>query len=91
MDISKPLTDIPRLECFRDRDPITKSWDEQHHRPVDYWKKMKDEEVGNVLKEQSAQHAQQFPFGKTRREAENLGWQASGVGEGDWQTKLRSI
>jgi len=86
MDISKPLPDIPRLECFRQNDPVTKAWDKQHQRPTDYWKDMKDEDVANQLKEKSMQHAQHFPFGKTRQEAEILGWQPSGLGEGDWQS-----
>ncbi len=91
MDIAKPLPDTAQFECFRHRDPVTKAWDERHHRPAVYWKNFKDEKAANKLKEKSAQHAQHFPFGKTRRDAEILGWQASGVGEGDWQTKPRAV
>jgi len=91
MDISKPLPDTAQMECFRHKDPVTQAWDQQHHRPADYWKNFKTEQNARKLKEQSKPHAQRFPFGKTQQEAIILGWQPSGVGEGDWQTQPRPV
>ncbi|MFV1985256.1 MAG: hypothetical protein ACC657_17035 [Thiohalomonadales bacterium] len=88
MDISKPLPDVPKFEAFRHKDPVTKAWDETNQRPKDYWKSIYTGKA-EKMKEKSVQHAQHFPFGKTREQAISLGWQPSGIGEG-WQPKLTS-
>jgi len=89
MDIARPLPDVPKFEAFRHKDPVTKAWDETHQRPKEYWKSIYSGKA-EKMKEQSVQHAQHFPFGKTREEAIILGWQPSGVGEG-WQPKPKAV
>jgi hypothetical protein len=84
MDISQPLPDIPKMEPFRDRDPVTAEWDKQHHRPKDYWKNL-DMDKARDMQRRSRAAATAFPWGATREEAMASGWQPSGVGEGDWQ------
>ena len=83
MDISQPLPDIPKIEPFRDRDPVTAQWDQQHHRPKDYWKNIPMDKA-KAMRRQSRQAAESFPWGLTREQALAAGWQPSGVGEGDW-------
>jgi hypothetical protein len=84
MDISQPLPDIPKMEPFRDRDPVTAQWDIQHHRPKDYWKHLPMDKA-ETMRRQSRQAAESFPWGQTRDQALAQGWQPSGVGEGDWR------
>ncbi|MDN3555371.1 hypothetical protein [Halomonas maura] len=38
MDVSQPLPDVPRLEPFRDRDPVTAEHDRQTGRDPRYWR-----------------------------------------------------
>jgi hypothetical protein len=90
MDISQPLQDTPDLEFYRDHDPVTKAWDEKHHRPKNYWKDMPREKADKI-KELSALHAKQYPFGTSLQDAIILGWKPSDVGEGDWLTKPGSV
>jgi len=84
MDISKPLPDTATMEIVRLKDPTTKVWDEQNNRPKDYWKNLSEDDASKMV-DLSEKHAQHFPFGQTREQAMILGWQASGIGEGDWQ------
>lgn len=84
MDISRPLPDIPKMEPFRERDPVTAQWDQQHHRPKDYWKNTPMDKA-EAMRRKSRQAAESFPWGLTREQALEAGWQPSGVGQGDWQ------
>ncbi|MGD8570601.1 MAG: hypothetical protein PVJ39_21110 [Gammaproteobacteria bacterium] len=84
MDISQPLPDIPKLEPYRDRDPVTADWDKQHHRPKDYWKNL-DMDKARAMQRKSRQAAEVYPWGLSRDEAMAAGWRPSGVGEGDWR------
>ena len=84
MDISQPLPDVPKMEPFRERDPVTAAWDQQHNRPKDYWKNMPMDKA-EAMKAKSRQAAETFPWGLTRKQALAKGWQPSGVGEGDWR------
>ena len=86
MDISQPLPDVPQMEPFRDRDPVTAAWDREQQRPKDYWKNLPLEHA-KKLKAKSRAAAERYPWGLTREQALNSGWRASGVGEGDWQTQ----
>jgi hypothetical protein len=83
MDISKPIPDIPQMEPFRDKDPVSAQWDAQHGRPKDYWKNMTIEKAEAMYK-RAKDAAEYFPWGLTREQAIAQGWQPSGVGEGDW-------
>ena len=38
MDVSQPLPDVPRLEPFRDRDPVTAEHDRKTGRDPRYWR-----------------------------------------------------
>lgn len=81
MDISKPLPDIPSLEPFRARDPVTAEFDHKHNRPKDYWKNMSIKEA-NRGHDLSVAAAKAFPWGMTRDEAmRSWQWQPSGYGE----------
>jgi len=73
MDIAQPLPDIPKYEAFRHKDPVTKTWDETNQRPREYWKSIYSGKA-TKMKEQSAQHAQHFPFGQTREQAIQMVW-----------------
>ena len=83
MDISKPIPDIPQLEPFRSKDPVTVEWDDKHQRPQDYWKNLPIERV-DEMHEASRSAAEKFPWGLTREQAMESGWIPSGVGQGDW-------
>ena len=84
MDISQPLPDIPKMEPFRERDPVTAQWDQQHHRPKDYWKNTPMDKA-EAMRRKSRKAAESFPWGLSREQALEAGWQPSGVGQGDWQ------
>ncbi|WP_165856460.1 hypothetical protein [Marinobacter sp. JSM 1782161] len=43
MDVSRPLPDIPVLEPYRHKDPVTAEHDRQTNRPERYWRDMDDE------------------------------------------------
>ena len=86
MDVSQPLPDIPRLEPFRHRDPLTAQWDQQHHRPSHYWRNMSLDHA-NALRKKAQHAAQTFPWGLSYDVAIATGWQPSGVGQGDWLQK----
>ena len=88
MDISKPLPDVPRMEPFRDRDPVTVAWDKKHKRPKDYWKNMIDDmDRAERMIKKSRQAAESYPWGLNLNEAKASGWRPSGVGQGDWRKK----
>ena len=84
MDVSKPLPDIPCMEPYRSRDPVTAAHDKQHNRPENYWKDM-DLKKAEQMNEASYEAASKYPWGLTREQALAKGWQPSGVGEGDWK------
>jgi hypothetical protein len=84
MDVSQPLPDIPKMEPYRSRDPVTAAWDEKHKRPKDYWKNMTLEKA-EEMERSSRQAGQSYPWGMTRAEAIASGWKPSSVGEGDWR------
>jgi hypothetical protein len=84
MDISKPLPDVPSMEPFRSKDPVTAGYDRKHDRPPRYWRNM-DIEQARRMKEASVKAASNFPWGLTRDQALAQGWQPSGFGEGDWK------
>jgi len=86
MDTSQPLPDIPRMECFRDRDPFTAEWDKKTNRPQNYWRDIPLDDAFK-MHDKSLIAAQAFTWGETREKAIQDGWQPSGMGEGDWQTK----
>ena len=86
MDVSQPLPDIPRLEPFRHRDPLTAQWDQQHHRPSHYWRNMSLDHA-NALRKKAQHAAQTFPWGLSYDVAIATGWQPSGAGQGDWLQK----
>ena len=86
MDTARPLPDVPQLESFRNRDPVTAAYDKQHGRPKNYWLDMPIEKARAMHKAARAA-AETFPWGLTREQAIAVGWQPSGVGEGDWQQK----
>ncbi len=86
MDISQPLPDIPRMEFYRERDPVTAAWDKKHNRPKHYWRD-KEFEAANKMHEQSVIAAKAFNWGETREQALQRGWNPSGMGDGDWQIK----
>ncbi|MDN3557674.1 hypothetical protein [Halomonas maura] len=57
MDVSQPLPDVPRLEPFRDRDPVTAEHDCQAGRDPRYWRDLdieawKEGEGADLLKAQ---------------------------------------
>lgn len=83
MDISKPLPDIPSVEPFRDKDPITAELDKKHGRPSLYWRDI-DIEKAEQMHEASYKAASEYPWGLTREQAIASGWRPSGFGEGDW-------
>jgi len=84
MDISKPLPDVPTMEPFRDKDPVTAAWDKAHNRPPRYWREM---DIGQAKRSRDFAYeaASQYPWGLTREQALASGWQPSGVGEGGWR------
>ena len=87
MDVSQPLPDTPRMEPYRSRDPVTAAHDKANNRPPDYWKNM-DMQKAEQMHDASYKAAKAFPWGLSREQAMEQGWQPSGVGEGDWkQTK----
>ncbi|MCP4747900.1 MAG: hypothetical protein GY874_17445 [Desulfobacteraceae bacterium] len=79
MDISKPLTDIPRFEPFRSKDPVTAAYDKANNRPADYWKTM-DMEKAKKIYNASRKVASKYPWGATYEQALIMGWQPSGEG-----------
>jgi len=83
MDVSQPLPDVPGWELTRRYDPTSIEYDQRHGRPPDYWK---DRDIEQVRKwvDASRKAAEAFPWGSTREQALAMGWQPSGVGEGDW-------
>ena len=87
MDISRPLPDIPGMEPYRSRDPVTAAYDKQHNRPEHYWINI-DMEKADQMNDAAIKAASGYPWELTREQAIAKGWQPSGVGEGDWrQTK----
>ncbi|SDF70303.1 hypothetical protein SAMN05216571_101287 [Onishia taeanensis] len=57
MDVSQPLPDVPRLEPFRDRDPVTAEHDRKTGRNPRYWRDLdieawKEGEGADLLKAQ---------------------------------------
>jgi hypothetical protein len=84
MDISKPLPDIPSAEPFRERDPVTATYDKQLNRPPRYWRDM-DIAKAKQMQDAAYKAASQYPWGLTREQALASGWQPSGFGEGDWR------
>ncbi|WP_038185550.1 hypothetical protein [Vibrio rhizosphaerae] len=59
MDVSKPLPDVPMLEQFRDLDPTTAAYDQQHQRNPNYWRSMSDEEFDKTLTEMARNQREQ--------------------------------
>ncbi|ASA55637.1 hypothetical protein [Vibrio gazogenes] len=59
MDVSKPLPDIPMLEQFRELDPTTAAYDQQHQRNPNYWRSMSDEEFDKTLTEMARNQREQ--------------------------------
>ena len=84
MDTSKPLPDVPSMEPFRHKDPVTAAYDQKHNRPPRYWRDM-DLEKAEKLHKAAVKAAKSYPWGLTREQAMAQGWQPSGVGEGDWK------
>ncbi|MDA8140971.1 MAG: hypothetical protein M0036_20170 [Desulfobacteraceae bacterium] len=84
MDVAKPLPDIPLMEPFRDRDPVTVEYDKKHNRPPRYWRDM-DIQKAQQMHRASSEAANRFPWGLTREQAIASGWQPSGYGEGAWR------
>ena len=84
MDISKPLPDIPSMEPYRSMDPVTAAYDKANNRPPDYWKNM-DMEKAKQMHDAAYKAAKSYPWGLSREQALEQGWQPSGVGEGDWK------
>ena len=57
MDVSRPLPDVPFLEPYRHKDPVTAEHDENTGRPAHYWRDMdmttfeqKAEEMGSRVR-----------------------------------------
>ncbi|WP_275289096.1 hypothetical protein [Halomonas elongata] len=64
MDVSQPLPDVPRLEPFRYRDPVTAEHDRQTRRDPRYWRDLdieawKEREGAELLKAQM-----DYPWGQ---------------------------
>jgi hypothetical protein len=76
MDISKPLPDIPEMEPYRARDPVTAEYDRRTGRDPNYWARMSLEEARR-RQEAAGKAAASFPWGKTREEALASGWKPS--------------
>ena len=81
MDISQPLPDVPIMEPYRSRDPVTAEYDKKNNRPPDYWKNQ-DLDTVYKMKSVSMKAADKFPWGATRQQALASGWRPSGYGEG---------
>ena len=81
MDISQPLPDVPYMESFRSRDPVTAEFDRRTKRPPDAWKNL-DLDTAHKMKMASVKAVEKFPWGSTRAQALASGWKPSGYGEG---------
>jgi len=84
MDIAKPLPDIPTYDFAREHDPVSAAYDKKNHRPKDYWKNCDLKEF-QKMELASIKAGETFPWGQTREQAINSGWQPSGFGEGNWR------
>lgn len=80
MDITKPIPDIPDLECLRQDDPVTRAWDAKHHRPADFWAGMSEGRFRG-LQRRAARAARRFPWGADRGSVLVCRWQPSAYGE----------
>jgi len=63
MDVTQPLPDMPRLEPFRHRDPVTREYDEKIGRNPRYWRDLdldtwQEREGAELLEKQ-----RKFPWG----------------------------
>jgi hypothetical protein len=76
MDISKPLPDIPEMEPYRTRDPVTAEYDQRTGRDPNYWAKMPLEEARR-RQDAAGKAAANYPWGETREQALASGWRPS--------------
>ena len=81
MDISQPLPDVPYMEPFRSRDPVTAEFDRRTKRPPDAWKNL-ERDTFFAMDKASVKAVKKFPWGSTRAQALAAGWKPSGCGEG---------
>jgi hypothetical protein len=86
MDISKPLSEVPELEPFRTKDPVTVNYDKEHQRPPRYWQNMDPAKAKQFHKEAS-EATYKYPWGKTREQALAAGWQPSSWSTADYQVE----
>ncbi|MCP4746878.1 MAG: hypothetical protein GY874_12185, partial [Desulfobacteraceae bacterium] len=68
------------------KDPVTAAYDKANNRPADYWKTM-DMEKAKKMHDASRKAASKYPWGATHEQALNMGWEPSGVGQGDWNRR----
>ena len=82
MDTAYPLPELPDLEPYRHLDPTTAEHDRQSGRPKTFWRGM-DRELAVRLRTRARAAATTFPWGYSRERALAMGWQPSGVGDGE--------
>jgi len=88
MNVSCPLPDIPSMEPFRLRDPVTAEHDRRLNRPERFWRDM-DPETFKKMHDASYKAAKEYPWGMTHKEAIASGWQPSPFNEDNLKALYR--
>lgn len=74
MDVTQPLPDMPRLEPFRHRDPVTREYDEKIGRNPRYWR-LGSGYLAGEGRGGAARETEKISVGKPPMQANPAAWQ----------------